>query len=265
MNNKPIAIIDSGVGGLACIEEVRKAMPKEDIIYLGDTAFMPFGTKTNEELKTRSARIGKALEAMDAKMIIIACNTLSTVCLETFYATCPMMLCQGMVEPVVRSVLKNISEDEKLGLIATPRCVESGAYDVAFAKTRKHPQLISKGIPELSVFIENGIVDGPQMEHLLHSYMDEMVYDKGITSLVLGCTHYPLVTDCIQKLYPELRIFNPAKDLAVCSMQLLGCHEMDNPDGTGSLTLYSTKISQGFANMANKLGFGDYEIKEIEI
>jgi len=265
MNKNPIAVIDSGVGGLACIEEIRKAMPTEDIIYLGDTAFMPFGTKTNEELNIRSEKIAKALDAMGVKMIIIACNTLSTVCLDTFYKTCPMMLCQGMVEPLVRSVIKNINPGEKLGLIATPRCVESKAYDAAFAKTKKNPELISVGIPELSVFVENGIVDGPQMEHLLHSYMDSMVNERGATSLVLGCTHYPLVTECIHKLYPDLQIINPAKDLATCSMQLLGCHELDNPEGNGSLSLYTTKTTQGFANMATRLGLGDCEIKEINI
>lgn len=265
MNTQPIAVFDSGIGGLATLSAIRDAMPTEDLIYFGDTAFMPFGTKTETELKERAVKIAGVLDAKGAKMIIIACNTMSSLAIPSIYEAFPMMLVQGMVEPVVRTMTKNCTEGEKIGFIATPRTIESGAIKAAMEKQRMAPKIFDVAIPELVVFIENGIVDGPQMEALLHSYMDKMVYEDGITSLILGCTHFPMVSDCIKSIYPELKLLDPAEELGKFSDQMLSIHELDNPDGEGSLRIFTSKKTPGFCNMAESLGFGDMEITEENI
>ena len=266
MDNRPIAVIDSGVGGLASLGAIREAMPNEDIVYFGDTAFMPFGTKTEAELRDRATKIAVKMDEMGCKMIIVACNTMSCVAMDAIYKAAPSLLVQSMLEPATKMVVKECHEGARLGLIATPRCIESGVYLKKFAGLRNHPDLFAKGIPELSVFIENGITEGPQMESLLHSYMDVMGGEDGLEYILLGCTHYPLATGAIEKLFPNAKVLDPAKELAKSAMMLLRVHEFNaDPEKEGKLELYASKLTPGFSTMAVRLGLGEYEIREVDL
>ena len=116
------------------------------------------------------------------------------------------------------------------------------------------------------MYIEKGITDGPEMEELLRSYLDELVMKDNIDTLLLGCTHYPLVTGCIEKLYPGLKVIGPADALARNASMLLKVHGMsDESDGEGSLRILASKKTEGFANMARLLGMGDIEIEEVTL
>lgn len=265
MDNRPIAVIDSGVGGLASLGAIRDAMPNENIIFFGDTAFMPFGTKTEEELRERAGLIAKKMASFDAKMIIIACNTMSCVAINEMYKAAPMLLIQSMVEPCCKSVLK-CEDSAKVGLIATPRCIGTGLYKKTFEGLKNHPTVYPVGIPELSVYIEEGTLDGPKMNELLSSYLDGVVKNDGIEYLLLGCTHYPLASNAILSLYPNLKLLDPCENLAKSAKILLKVHGLNaEEEREGKLEIYASKITQGFSSMAEKLGLSGIEIKEISL
>lgn len=266
MNNKAIAVVDSGVGGLVCLKAIRKALPGEDIIYFGDTANMPYGTKSREEVCALADKFTSFLCAHGIKMIILACGTLSSTAIPFFYKNYPELLVQGVIDPVVSAAARQCDEDSNVGVIATPRSIESDAYAQSFERLRKHLNVFYRGCPELSVYIEKGITEGPEMEELLHGYLDEMVYEDKIESLVLGCTHYPLVSGCINKLYPQLKLIEPSEALAKNAKVLLTVHGMDSgKDDGGTLCIYASKKTDGFIKMADSLGFGDALFEEVTL
>ena len=266
MNNRPIAVVDSGVGGLACLQAIRDAMPNEDIIYFGDTANMPYGTKSKEEIISLAGDFGDFLKAHGVKMIIMACGTLSSTTVPFFYRNYPEILIQDIIGPSVAAVSRACKDGDRVGVIATPRSIESGSYKTAFESLRKKLVVSYRGCPDLSVYIEKGITDGPEMEELLRSYLDDMVRKDGIETLLLGCTHYPLVSECIGRLYPGLRIIGPAEALAKNASILLRVHDLETgSEEEGSLVIYASRKTEGFENMAARLGFGDIPIEEVKL
>jgi len=265
MNNNPIAVIDSGVGGLACLSSIREAMPGEDIIYFGDTAHMPYGSKTKEELLSYIEKIVEFLNANNVKMIILACGTMSSTVMDELCKLCPMMLIQGIVQPAVSYTNRTSSEENIIGVIATPRSIESGMYQECFSKMSKKFRTFYQACPGLADKIEQGVTEGPEMESILKSYLDDMVLNGKIDTLLLGCTHYPLVTKCINKLYPQLRVVDPAPFLAKLSYDLLAVHEMDNEQENGKLRICVSKKTDSFVNMVDMLGLSSTPIEEVAL
>lgn len=266
MNNNPIAVIDSGVGGLACLSSIRSMMPNEDIIYFGDTADMPFGSKTEDEIRAIAIKICKYLSSKDVKMIILACGTLSSIAINDIYKACPMMLVQGIVEPAVAFASRSSVEGDKIGVIATTRTIESGSHKAVFDGMRKKYDVYYKACPDLASLIESGVTEGEELEAMLREYLDEMVNENHIKSLLLGCTHYPLVSECIKKLYPELVLLDPAAFTAKLSSNMLKIHELAaDPEKEGTLKLCASRKTDGFRKMADMLGFEDIEIEEVEL
>ena len=266
MSDKPIAVMDSGVGGLACLLAIRETMPSENVIYFGDTAHMPYGTKTVEELQACVEPIVDYLKGREVKMIVLACGTMSSTIVPFLYEKYPEILIQGVVDPLVAAVSRACEEGDKVGVIATPRSIESGSYRESFGRLRKKLDVYYKGCPDLSVYIEKGITDGPEMEALLKSYLDELVYEDHIKVLALGCTHYPLASECIKRLYPDLILVGPEAALAGNAYSLLSVHEMDNDsDDDGWLEILASKKTEGFESMAKILGLEDYPVREVSL
>ena len=266
MNNRPVAVVDSGVGGLTCLEAIRKAMPREDIIYFGDEANMPYGTKSEEEILGFARDFGEFLKGHGVKMIIFACGTLSSTVIPFFYKNYPEVLVQGIVDSAAAALSRASEEGDRVGVIATPRSIDSGSYQDAIGRLRKKLTVSYMGCPELSVLIEKGVTDGPEMEALLRSYLDGMVNEEGIKRLLLGCTHYPLVSGCINKLYPDLQIVNPDAILAKNAYALLKVHGMDSGDEReGSLTVYTTKMTDAFSSMVKRLGIDEALVEEVSL
>lgn len=265
MNNNPIAVIDSGVGGLSCLPAIIKAMPKENIIYLGDTLHAPYGSKSEEQIRTYAHNIGSFLQSEGVKMVIIACGTMSSIAIDCFYKDFPDMIVQGIIEPGVSSVSRACSGGEKVGILATLRTIESGAHAKIFEKLSKRFELYYKACPKLAGIIENGVFNGPEMEAALKEYLDELVYDKKIDALLLGCTHYPFASECIKKLYPGLKLIDPAENLARASCSLLKVHEMDAEREQGSLRILSTKRTESMEILADRIGCEGIKIEEVSL
>ncbi len=208
-----IGIFDSGVGGLTVIKEIFKYLPSYQIIYFGDTARLPYGTKGAGFVKKYSEKITDWLLHKNAKIIIIACNTSSAWASDSlkkkFYKT-PIF---EMIGPTVVDALK-ITKNNKIGIIGTPGTIKSGAYQKKLLKANPKLKIFSQPCPLLVPLVEEGLLNDKITIEVIKKYI-EPLKKKGIDTLVLGCTHYPLLKTIIEKTIDSgIRVINPAESLA---------------------------------------------------
>ncbi|GAA0355541.1 glutamate racemase [Bacillus horti] len=195
--NKPIAVMDSGVGGLTVVQELMRQLPREEIIYFGDTARCPYGSRSKEEVKEFSYQIIDFLQKYDPKMIVIACNTATAVILEELNAKSNIPII-GVIHPGVRSVIKATVRG-RVGVIGTQNTIQSGLYDYALKQI--HPELYVKSLacPTFVPLVEEGTF---QEQDVLSIVEEALIpfQEEDIDALILGCTHYPLLAPFIQKV-----------------------------------------------------------------
>lgn len=218
--NAPIGVFDSGVGGLTVLRELEKAMPAESFIYFGDTAHVPYGARNPEEIKKLAIRIGRYLEKQGCKMILIACNT-STALAHDLLSQALSIPVIGVIEPVVDKVCAqslHLAEKEALmndgmspvGVIATQATVNSSAYQRMFKKKSPNQTIHLVACPTFVPLVEAGITDGSRVETAVDAYLTPLK-EKGIRTLILGCTHYPFLSYPIQRfLGDDVDILDPA-------------------------------------------------------
>ncbi len=203
MNSNPIGVFDSGVGGLSCVPAIKKALPNEKIIYFGDTARAPYGSRNAEQIIEFSIDVAEVLIAKGCKSLSIACNTITAVALPALKARFDVPII-GIIQPAIETANKNYT-GKKIGLIATQATVKSRAYPFK-----------AKATPDFVPFIER---DGKVPDEIIKNNLDEFV--KDLDALILGCTHYPFIKDDIKRLYPSLSIIDPAEALAERTKQVL--------------------------------------------
>ena len=196
MDNRPIGIFDSGVGGLTVAEEVMRVLPDEDIVYFGDTARVPYGSKSKETVTLFSKQIVRFLLTKQVKAVIVACNTASSNSLESLKETFSIPLF-GVVEPGAREAVKT-TRNQKIGVIGTNSTINSAAYARLIQKSNPSIQVFSKACPLFVPLAEEGWLDTEVTALTAQTYLSPLC-EKGIDTLVLGCTHYPLLRQMIQK------------------------------------------------------------------
>lgn len=208
MNNSPVGIFDSGIGGLTVMAEVMRRMPGEDIIYFGDTAHVPYGSKSPESVKRFSLEIASFLNSKKVKMIIIACNTASAFALESLRGkfNFPVL---GVIEPGARAAL-DATKTGRIGVIGTDGTVKSKSYHKAIANINGRTAVFSKSCPLLVPLVEEGWLDHDVTASVAREYLSELK-SKKIDTLVLGCTHYPLVKKIIGNVIgPDIKLIDSA-------------------------------------------------------
>jgi glutamate racemase len=200
---QPIGVFDSGVGGLTVVRALRRALPGEDIVYLGDTARVPYGSKSPRTVERYSIACQRFLLERDVKLVLIACNTASANALPALRATSPVPVI-GAVEPGAKSALA-ATRSGHVGVIGTLGTVRSGAYTAAITSRAPDAQLTALACPLLVPLAEEGWVDDAIAELVARRYLEQLFSrDPAIDTLVLGCTHYPLLRDVIAKVACEL-------------------------------------------------------------
>lgn len=209
-----IGIFDSGVGGLTVAREIISHLPGKQVIYFGDTARLPYGTKGKDFVVKYSQKISKWLIGRRAKIIIIACNTSSAWAADSlkkkFGKTTPIF---EMIAPATRSALK-ATKSKKIAIIGTPGTIRSGVYQKKIKKANKEAEIMAISCPLLVPIVEEGWVDGGITKEILKKYL-EPIKDKNIDTLILGCTHYPLLIGAIREnIGSGIEIINPAIALA---------------------------------------------------
>lgn len=202
MDMRPIGVFDSGLGGLTAVRELRQILPAENLVYFGDTARVPYGMRTREELIGFCRQDVNFLRGFDLKAILIACGTATTAALPVLQAENGLPIV-GVVEPAVRRALA-ASRNKKIGLIATQASVRSGAYEAALRQLDSGAEMVSLACPKFVPLIESGhFLPGDEaIESVAREYLVPLK-ETGIDTLILGCTHYPLLTEIVAEIMGE--------------------------------------------------------------
>ncbi len=206
-----IGIFDSGVGGLTVVDEVFKKIPKYQIIYFGDTARLPYGTKGEKFVKEYSEKIANWLEKKGVKLIIIACHTSSVWAFENLKKKIKIPVFE-MVTPVLDEILKD-KKNKRIGIIGTPGTIKSNLYQRKLLSINPSLKVYSQACPLFVPLAEESWINKKETESLTQYYLKELK-KKNIDTLVLACTHYPLLKKTIKKIIgPKVKIINPAESL----------------------------------------------------
>lgn len=213
MNNAPIGVFDSGVGGLTVVKEIMEQLPGEAMIYFGDTARVPYGSKSEETVVRYSSQIIKFLLSKGAKTIVIACNTASAVALEKMKEEFEVPII-GVVKPGAKAAAE-VTKNGRIGVIGTEATIRSGIYNEFLRKTDPHVTVYGKACPLFVPLAEEGWVGEDEItEQVARRYLAELS-EQDIDTLVLGCTHYPLLRSVIQKVMGDtVQLVNPAVETA---------------------------------------------------
>lgn len=207
-----IALLDSGVGGLTVVKEIYKQLPNENIVYFGDTAHMPYGPRPYEQVRGFVYEIIDFLETQEIKAIVVACNSAASAGLDYYKERVNMPLF-GVIEPGVRAALKQTITN-KIGVIGTTGTIESGSYQDVFKRLAPDVQLYSQPCPLFVLIVENGLVDSPEARRVAEEYL-EPLKDAEIDTLILGCTHYPFMTNVIQEVMgANVKLISSAEETA---------------------------------------------------
>lgn len=251
MDTRPIGVFDSGVGGLTVVKQIMKVMPHENIVYFGDTARVPYGTKSKEAVTKYSKQNVRFLLSKGVKAIIVACNTASSNSLEEMRETFDVPIF-GVVVPGVEEALRS-TKNKKIGVIGTPGTVRSGAYERMIREQDGEMQVFTKACPLFVPLAEEGWTDNEVSHQAAKRYLDELV-KKGIDSLVLGCTHYPLLKRCIGTTVGEaIKLVDPAKATAKRVEKYLEEHQLLNVhEGDGTKQFYLSDSTDTFEFVCQK-------------
>ncbi|HEX2236689.1 MAG TPA: glutamate racemase [Actinomycetota bacterium] len=193
-------MFDSGVGGLTVARATIDLLPHEDLIYFGDTARLPYGPRPRAEVRSFALEIMDALVAEDVKLLVIACNTAASVVLEEAGRSFPVPVL-SVIEPGARAAVAS-TRNGRIGVIGTRATISSGAYDVAVGRLGAHVKLFSKSCPRFVEFVERGDTTSDELLSVAETYLEPLV-EQGVDTLLLGCTHYPLLAGAIGYIMGE--------------------------------------------------------------
>ncbi len=237
MDNRPIGMFDSGIGGLTVVKEVMNQLPNEDIIYFGDTARVPYGSKTKETVTKYSKQIIRFLLSKDVKAVIIACGTASSNSLNDVIEEFNHLPIKGVVEPGAMVAAKT-TKNNKIGILGTERTIISGEYKRIIQNLNSNIEVYSQACPLFVPLVEEGWLDGEIVELTIKKYLKNIL-EENIDTLVLGCTHYPLLINSIKKVVGDkVTLVNTATETAYELKKLLS--------NTNSLRLLETKPTYKF-------------------
>ncbi len=212
MDNRPIGIFDSGVGGLTVMREVMEQLPYENLIYFGDTARIPYGSRSVQTIKKYAYQCASFLKSKDVKTIVIACNTASSIALEHLQKNFDLPVI-GVIEPGAKSAAA-ATKNSRIGVIGTMAAINSGAYQAKIMEYRHNSEVIGIPCPLFVPIIEEGWEYSTVAELTAEKYLAELV-EHDVDTLVLGCTHYPILRYTIKKVIgPGVKLVNPAFETA---------------------------------------------------
>jgi len=223
MDNRPIGIFDSGVGGLTVMREVMEQLPYENIIYLGDTARIPYGSKSEQTIRKYANQCSSFLKSKDVKTIVIACNTASSIALEHVQKNFDLPII-GVIDPGARSAAE-ATETGRIGVIAT---INSNAYQAKIMEYLHDAEVIGIPCPLFVPIVEEGWEYSNVAELTAEKYLEELI-EHEVDTLVLGCTHYPILRHTIKKVVGSgVKLVNPAFETARDLKKLLAEKNMLN-------------------------------------
>ncbi len=217
---KPIGVFDSGIGGLTVLKEILDKLPLESTAYLGDTARVPYGIRSPETVTRYSFENTRFLSSRGIKMLVVACNTVSAVSLEAIKKSVGIPVI-GVIEPGAKAAV-NATKNKRVAVIGTSATIRSGSYTKAILAADSSVEVFPMSCPLFVPLVEEGWTDGPIVEMTAERYLGD-VREKGIDTLVLGCTHYPLLKNVLSKIMgPGVTLIDSAIETAAEIKETLG-------------------------------------------
>ncbi|HLR52322.1 MAG TPA: glutamate racemase [Candidatus Avamphibacillus sp.] len=226
-----IGVIDSGVGGLTVASELMRQLPNEKLIYLGDTLRCPYGSRPEEEIKQFTWNMVHFLMEKDIKLLVIACNTATAYTLIDLQQKLDIPVI-GVIQPGARAAI-NATKNKRIGIIGTEGTIRSNAYTKALHMINADITVISGSCPLFVPMVEKGILSGPEAYQTVNEGLQSMKDSADIDTLVLGCTHYPLIKDVIQDVVGEhVQLISSSEETARETSAILELHDLLNKDDT---------------------------------
>lgn len=268
LQKAPIGIFDSGVGGLTVAREIMRQMPNEKIIYFGDTARVPYGNKSKDTVTRFSRQIARFLQTHRVKTIVVACNTASAYAMEDLEAELDIPVI-GVVKPGAK-MAADITRNGRIGVIATEGTIGSGLYTKYIKSLREDATIYGKACPLFVPLVEEGLWEDPVTVEIARRYLTELI-DLDIDTLILGCTHYPLIRSVIgQVMGEDVTLVNPAYETAIALKKLLAEQKLLNdvapPLGSNPYQFYVSDGAEKFKQFANSIiKYGILSAKTINI
>ena len=250
MDNRPIGIFDSGIGGLTSIPYLLRQLPNERIIFFGDTARTPYGSKSIDTIRQFTMQIGDFMKSNDVKMMLVACNTISATSLDLLKETYPDIPIIGTISPTSRVIANKCNGMDRIGIMATKATVKSGVYiEKIKEKNYQLKNIYARECPALVPLIEEGIIDNEIMDLTIKYYLDDFIAENNIDTLVLACTHYPLIKRNLERLYPDVSIISSSKEVAIAAKMELEDRDMFAESLQGENIFYASDLSDNFVRM----------------
>ncbi len=268
LKNAPIGVFDSGVGGLTVMREIMRQIPNESIIYFGDTARVPYGNKSKETVTRFSRQIVHFLKSHQVKTIVVACNTASAYALDELEKECDIPI-MGVVKPGAKAAVE-ATRNGKIGVIATEATIGSGIYSHYIKELKSSATIYGKACPLFVPLVEEGLWEDPVTEEIARRYLAELI-DNDIDTLILGCTHYPLIRSTVRKVIGEqVTLVNPAYETAIELRRVLAdnglLREAAPKLGENQYQFYVSDMAEKFKVFANSIiKYGILSAKTVNI
>jgi glutamate racemase len=245
MNNKPIGIFDSGVGGLTVVKEIMRILPGEDLVYIGDTARVPYGTKSSETVSRYALQNTEFLVQKGIKFLVVACNTASSLSLSYLEERYSDISVIGVIRPGAKRA-SQLTKNGKIGVIGTESTIRSRAYETELLKLNKALKVYSKPCPLFVPLAEEGWIDNDIASIIVERYLKELK-EQGIDTLILGCTHYPLLKKVIGEFMGKgVQLVDSGVETARTVKEELFKREMICEKPKGAVRFFVTDLPEKF-------------------
>ncbi len=263
--SRPIGVFDSGIGGLTVVSALRALLPNESIFYLGDTARVPYGGKSASTVQRYSLEIASILLEENAKTVVVACNTASAVALPQLTESVPVQV-TGVILPGAQAAVA-ATRSGHVGVIGTRATINSGAYERALHSLNPEIRVTARACPLLVPLIEEGWLERPITDQIILHYVGPLV-DEGIDTLVLGCTHYPLLRKAMARLLGDsITLVDSAQNCASAVRELLIREKLCASEASvGRLQVALTDPPDSFLRVAREalqLDVGEVQLREV--
>ena len=269
-NASPIGVFDSGVGGLTVLRALRQQLPHESFVYLGDTARLPYGTKSRDSVLRYSIQASEFLMGRGIKHLVIACNTASSVAVEELQSRLAPMPVIGVVEPGAAAGCR-ATRSGTIGVIATEGTVRGGSYQRCIRHLRPDANVVAKACSLFVSLAEEGWTQGPIVEAIAHRYLDEMLESApAIDTLVLGCTHFPVLLEALRNVVgARVKIVDSAETTAIELAAQLERLDLRTTAPTARISLLATDGPERFARVGSAFlgetfAAGDVELVDLQ-
>lgn len=264
--DRPIGVFDSGVGGLTVLGELRRTLPGESTVYLGDEARMPYGSREAGEVLEFTRQAMRWFERFDCKLVVLACNTATAVALEQVRERSRVPVI-GVVRPGAAAAL-SASSRRSIGVLATSATVRSGSYVRALRDLDPLVDVVQQACPKLVPIVEAGKASSPEAEAAVREYVEPLlqggaVVSPAVDTLLLGCTHYPLLRDAIARVAgPNVRVVDSAATTALAVREVLDSHRLRAEGTAGAHRVFATGGAERFREVARTIFGADLPAME---